>query len=41
MIQLTKGQNVKLTKGVKNVRVGLSWDPINDGKKLGLGCLSY
>lgn len=26
MIQLTKGQNVKLTKGVQNVRVGLSWD---------------
>lgn len=32
MIQLTKGQNVKLTKGVQNIRVGLSWDPVNDGK---------
>lgn len=26
MIQLTKGQNVKLTKGVQSVKVGLSWD---------------
>lgn len=40
MIQLTKGQNVKLTKGVKNVRVGLSWDPINDGKNWDLDVLA-
>ena len=26
MINLTKGQNVNLTKGVQNVKVGLSWD---------------
>ena len=26
MVNLTKGQNVNLTKGVQNVKVGLSWD---------------
>ena len=26
MVNLTKGQNVNLAKGVQNVKVGLSWD---------------
>lgn len=31
MINLTKGQNVKLTKGVQQVRIGLSWDANTNG----------
>ena len=30
-VNLTKGQNVKLTKGVQQVRVGLSWDANSNG----------
>lgn len=30
-VNLTKGQNVKLTKGVQQVRVGLSWDANTNG----------
>lgn len=40
MIQLTKGQNVKLTKGVQNVRVGLSWDVSSSGKDFDLDVLA-
>lgn len=31
MIQLSKGQNVKLTKGTKTARIGLSWDINSSG----------
>lgn len=32
MLQLTKGQNVKLTKGVQSVKIGLSWDANTGGQ---------
>lgn len=40
MIQLTKGQNVKLTKGVQLVRVGLSWDVSGNGNDFDLDVMA-
>jgi tellurium resistance protein TerD len=40
MINLTKGQNVRLTKGVQKVKVGLSWDPASDGREWDLDVLA-
>lgn len=40
MIQLTKGQNVKLTKGVQSVRVGLSWDVSSNGNDFDLDVMA-
>lgn len=36
MVNLTKGQNVKLTKGVQQVRVGISWDAATNGEDVDL-----
>ena len=39
-INLTKGQNVKLTKGVQNVKVGISWDVATAGADVDLDVLA-
>lgn len=39
-VNLTKGQNVKLTKGVQQVRVGLSWDAADNGQEFDLDALA-
>lgn len=39
-VNLTKGQNVKLTKGVQQVRVGLSWDAADNGQDFDLDALA-
>lgn len=40
MVNLTKGENVKLTKGVQQVRVGLSWDANNNGNPVDLDAMA-
>lgn len=39
-VNLTKGQNVKLTKGIQQVRVGISWDAANNGQEVDLDVLA-
>lgn len=39
-VNLTKGQNVKLTKGVQQVRMGLSWDANDNGKPVDLDAMA-
>lgn len=40
MVNLTKGENVKLTKGVQQIRVGLSWDANNNGNPVDLDAMA-
>lgn len=40
MVNLTKGQNVKLTKGVQQVRVGISWDAATNGEEVDLDVIA-
>lgn len=39
-VNLSKGQNVKLTKGVQQVRVGISWDAAVNGQEVDLDVLA-
>lgn len=40
MINLTKGQNVRIDKGVQKVKVGLSWDTSQSGQDVDLDVLA-
>lgn len=37
---LTKGENISLTKGIQNVKVGLSWDTATDGEDVDLDVMA-
>lgn len=39
-VNLSKGQNVTLTKGVQKVKVGLSWDVATDGQEVDLDVMA-
>lgn len=39
-VNLTKGQNVKLTKRVQQIRMGLSWDANNNGHPVDLDAIA-
>lgn len=40
MVNLVKGQNVVLTKGVQTVKIGLSWDANNGGQTVDLDAMA-